>query len=273
MSSTSSWSKSSDIDPEKTKKMVEYIEKRSQYPDQKQVNHALKEILSPKAGERLLDAGCGGGVLSRLVAPNLAPGGYITGIDIFPEIIKLASEYARRENLTSLIRFEMGDAENLSYTDGYFDGAFAARLLLHVNNPQEVVRELTRVVRPGGRVVLMDWDFETLVVDHSNREITRRILHWRTDHKDGNNWSGRQLFRLLRVQGLTKVAVHTVVTVATDENSSLTQSLWHGASGALDQGIITEKEYKTWMSELKARLRDRQFFASIVYFIVRGKRP
>jgi hypothetical protein len=116
----------------------------------------------------------------------------------------------------------------------------------------------------------MDWDFETLVVDHFDRELTRRIFHWRNDHKDGNNWSGRQLFRLLKLGGLKEVTVIPIVTTAIDDNSSLTQSLWHAAASALEQGIITNKEHESWVSEIKLRIKSQQYFASIVYFIVRG---
>jgi ubiquinone/menaquinone biosynthesis C-methylase UbiE len=217
--------------------------------------------------------GSGSGVLCRLIAPKLEPGGSIRGIDISSKIISLAREYAYKEKLDHLIQFEVGDALKLTYPDAFFDGAFAARLLLYITNSQEVIAELTRVVKSTGRIVLMDWDFETLVVDHSDRDLTRRIFHWRNDHKDGNNWSGRQLFRLMKIQGLKEVTTYPVITIATEENNSLTQSLWHAASGAFEQKIITAQEHESWISELKSRIKNHQFFASIVYFIVWGIVP
>ncbi len=268
----SSWLNGSD-EYKKAKGIVEFLEERAQYPDQMQVNYALRDVLNPQRGEYLLEAGSGSGVLCRLMARNLSPGGRITGIDISPEIVKLSQEYACNENLNNLIKFEVGKASELVYPNGSFDGVFAARLLLYIINPLEVIAELIRVVKSGGRIVLMDWDFETLVVDHSDRELTRRIFHWRNDHKDGNNWSGRQLFRFMKVKDLKEVTVYPVVTVATDDNSSLTQSLWHAASGALEQGIITPKEHETWVSELKLSIKNQQYFASIVYFIVHGLVP
>lgn len=269
MNTSNSWLNGSD-DPEKAKKIVEFLEERSKYPDQIEINYSLREVLNPKKGEHLLEIGSGSGFLCRLMAKDLSPGGHITGIDISPEIVKYSQDYARKENLNNLITFEVANANKLTYPNGFFDGAFAARLLLYLTNPLDVVIEIIRVVKSGGRVVLMDWDFETLVVDHSDRELTRRIFHWRNDHKDGNNWSGRQLFRLLKVAGLKEVTLFPVVSTATDESSSLTQSLWHAASGALEQGIITTKEYDDWISEIKLNIKNQQYFASIVYFIVRG---
>jgi ubiquinone/menaquinone biosynthesis C-methylase UbiE len=258
---------------EKAKSIVEYLEKRSQYPDQKLVNQALRDVLNPQNGEKLLEVGSGSGVLCRLMAQHLSPEGYIIGVDISPEIIKLSEGYLNKEDLKNVIGFEVGKANKLDYPNGNFDGAFAARLLLYITNPSEVINEMIRVVKSGGRIVLMDWDFETLVIDHSHRELTRRILHWRNDNKDGNNWSGRQLFRLLKENGLKEVTVYPVVSLATDENSSLTQSIFHAASGALEQRVITSKEYESWTSELKSRVKNQQFFASIIYFIVHGVVP
>ena len=77
----------------------------------------------------------------------------------------------------------------------------------------------------------------------------------------------------MKVEGLKEVTVYPVVTIAIDDNNSLTQSIWHAASGALEQGIITTKEHESWVSELKSRIKNQQFFASIVYFIVHGLVP
>lgn len=272
MASQKSWLNGSD-NPKKAREIVEFLEARSQYPDQMMVNNTLKDVLNPQKGEYLLEVGSGSGVLCRLMANNLSPGGLIIGIDNSPEIVKLSRNYALEHKLNNLIDFKVDDASNLDYPAGFFDGAFAARLLLYISNPIEVINELVRVVKPGGRIVLMDWDFETLILDHPNRELTRRIFHWRNDNKDGNNWSGRQLYRLLKIGGIKKVDIYPVVTTATDDKNSLTQTLWHAASTSLEQGIISIDEHESWVSEIQLRIKKQQYFSSIVYFIAHGIVP
>ncbi len=267
---TSEWSKESKKDPDTARELAEYIEKRSSYSDQVKINLKFRDVLDPKPGEYVLDVGCGSGVITRLIAPLLKPGGNITGFDNSPDIISFARELAKKEDLTSVIQFKVGDAEDLPFSDKSFDSAFATRLLLHVISPQIVVEELIRVVKSEGKVVLMDWDFETLTIDHPNRVITRKILHWRTDHKDGNNWSGRQLYRLLNANNLKKINVYPVVSIVTDDNNSLTQSIRHAATEALEHKVISEEEYNKWMLEFETRLRNNDFFASIGYFIAEG---
>ena len=153
-----------------------------------------------------------------------------------------------------------------------YDAAFGARLLLHVADPEPVVAEMARVVKPGGRVVLMDWDFETVVVSHPNRELTRRLLHWRCDHHSGDNWSGRRLLGHALAAGLRGVTVIPVVTVARDETAALTGSVFRAAEVARDGGAITLVEHDAWTGELRRQLAEGRFLASITYFIVRGVR-
>jgi hypothetical protein len=128
------------------------------------------------------------------------------------------------------------------------------------------------VVRPGGRIVLMDWDWETLTVPHPDRELTRRLLHWRCDHHGGDNWSGRKLLGHLLDAGLHDPIVIPVVTLARDEAAALTGTLWRAAEVARDRGGITSHEHDAWVGELKQQIAAGRFLASIVYFIVRGER-
>ena len=150
-----------------------------------------------------------------------------------------------------------------------FDAAFAVRLMLHVERPASCPARDDARGPAGGRIVLMDWDWETVAVDHPDRELTRRLLHWRCDHHGGNNWSGRQLRRLTGRAGLHDVRVTPVVTVVHDDNTSLTAIALARSRGRLaTSGAITPDEHAAWTSELKARLAVGCFFASIAYFVV-----
>jgi 2-polyprenyl-3-methyl-5-hydroxy-6-metoxy-1,4-benzoquinol methylase len=272
MSHANNWANPSRAGVQDLHDMAAALEARAGSPDQLQVNGALLDRLAPLAGERILEVGCGSGVLCRQVASEVAPGGRITGVDISPEFLRLAQDYAAGGDASSCMQWSAGQAEALPFQDASFDGAFAARLLLHVPHPQAVLNELARVVRPGGRVVVMDWDFDTVAVDHSDRELTRRLIHWRCDHHGGNNWSGRQLWGRMVAAGLLNVKAAPLVSVARGENDSLTLSLFRAAQVARDGGAIAPEEYEAWVAELKSSLGDGSYFASIVYFIVVGER-
>ena len=263
------WSNPSAISPEDAARMAAFLEDRAARPDQILVNTALRDALSPQPGERILEVGCGSGALCRLVAPGLLPDGELLGVDVAPEMVAAARALAGQQ---THLRFEVGAGAALPVEDATYDAAFGARLLLHVADPVPVVAEMARVVKPGGRVVLMDWDFETVVVSHPDRELARRLLHWRCDHHSGDNWSGRRLLGHALAIGLRDLTVIPVTTVAWDEAAALTGSMFRAAEVARDGGAITPAEHDAWVGELKRQLTVGQFLASITYFIVRGRR-
>jgi SAM-dependent methyltransferase len=249
--------------------MAAFLEDRAARPDQILVNTALRDALAPRPGERMLEVGCGSGALCRLVAPHLLPGGELLGVDVAPEMVAAARALTGQQ---THVRFEVGAGAALPAGDVTYDAAFGARLLLHVADPVPVVAEMVRVVKPGGRVVLMDWDFETVTVTHPDRELTRRLLHWRCDQHSGDNWSGRRLLGYALDVGLRGVTVIPVTTVARDAAVALTGSVFRAAEVARDSGAITSAEHDAWTGELLRQLAEGRFLASIAYFIVRGTR-
>jgi ubiquinone/menaquinone biosynthesis C-methylase UbiE len=283
MSHANNWANPSAASAQDLADMAAALEERGRATDQQPVNAALIRLLAPAPDERLLEAGSGTGMLCRQIAevasasaaassqaPYAKPG-WITGVDISPGFIRIARDYAARDGLGEVIQWCAGQGEALPFRDGSFDGALAARLLLHVVDPAAVLSELARVLRSGGRLAAMDWDFDTVAVDHSDRELTRRVLHWRCDHYGGNNWSGRQLWRQMSTAGFGNVRTVPIVSVARGEQDSLTLSLLRAAQVARDGGGITLSEHDAWVTELREALAARCFFASIVYFIVIGE--
>ncbi|MCD6406180.1 MAG: class I SAM-dependent methyltransferase [Planctomycetes bacterium] len=108
---------------------------------------ALGQWLPPvSAGRRLLEVGCGTGHWSEFFARR---GFDVTGIDISPEMISVADGKG-----ISAARFYVSDAVALEFDDGSFDAAVAVTVLGFVEDPQRVLAEMARVVRPGGEIVI-----------------------------------------------------------------------------------------------------------------------
>jgi SAM-dependent methyltransferase len=105
-------------------------------------------VLGVKAGVRFLDAGCGGGGACVLAA---ALGGEVTGFDASHALLAIA-----RERLPQA-QFVHGDLEQLPFPDGHFDAALGANSVIFAEDIGRAMRELRRVVRPGGRVAITSW--------------------------------------------------------------------------------------------------------------------
>jgi len=98
-----------------------------------------------------LDVGCGTGILSLELASR---GHRVTGIDFAPAMLVLAKEKAAAAG--AAIRFEEGDAENLPFAAGSFDFVITRHVLWTLPHPEAAIDEWTRVLRPGGRLAVID---------------------------------------------------------------------------------------------------------------------
>ena len=109
-----------------------------------------------------------------------------------------------------------GDAANLPYEDANFGACRASTVLQHVPDPGQVIREMIRVTRPGGRVAALEFDQDSTMIDHPDRDTTRVIVQTFGDAM-ANGWAGRQLPRLFRQAGLTDLSVSPVVNLGQDK--------------------------------------------------------
>lgn len=107
-----------------------------------------------RSGESVLDLACGAGALSAAALQAVAPAGTVVGIDIADAMVAAAQA---RVQAPAQARFERMDAEQLVLPDGRFDAALCALGLMYMPDPPAALRELRRVLRPGGRAVLAVW--------------------------------------------------------------------------------------------------------------------
>jgi ubiquinone/menaquinone biosynthesis C-methylase UbiE len=102
--------------------------------------------------KRVLDVACGPGIVACAAA---AQAGHVTGIDLTPAMIEQAKARQRREELTN-IDWQIGDTTRLPFADGSFDVALTRYSFHHLPQPADALREMQRVVAPGGRIVVID---------------------------------------------------------------------------------------------------------------------
>src|SRR5919106_419571 len=113
----------------------------------------LREILGPEPGERVLEIGPGTGYHSLPVARWISPGGTLEVVDVIPEWLDHTVREAERRGLTNIVPTR-ADAISLPFEDRTFDCAFLVQVLGEVPDRGAALRELGRVLRPGGRVVV-----------------------------------------------------------------------------------------------------------------------
>lgn len=108
--------------------------------------------LSP--GARVLDVGTGTGIVALAAAEAVGEGGRVVGIDLSDGMLLTARRYAERAGLAGRVDFHCMDAESLEISDSSFDAVVSLFALLHFPNPSVALKEMRRVLRPGGQLVL-----------------------------------------------------------------------------------------------------------------------
>lgn len=115
-------------------------------------------------GSHGLDAGCGIGLQTPLLAAAVGAGGCITGMDISPEFIAQAEEIAKKSALSGQISFKVGDIYSLPFDEDTFDWLWSASCVGYPSEePEPLLRELSRVIRPGGKVALLIYSSQLLL--------------------------------------------------------------------------------------------------------------
>ena len=123
------------------------------------------QALNLTDGSKGLDAGCGIGLQSLLLAKEVGPHGHITGLDFIPEFLQYAHKVVMAHGLTKQITFEEGDVTRLPFEDCTFDWVWSADCAGYpvADNPIQLIKELKRVVKPGGTVAILAWSSQQLL--------------------------------------------------------------------------------------------------------------
>jgi ubiquinone/menaquinone biosynthesis C-methylase UbiE len=238
--------------------------------------NALEEIRASKAaildglrlspGQRVLDVGCGMGDDVFAIAERVGHSGAVVGADASEAMIE---EARRRAPPGAPVSFQVADARALPFADGAFDGVRAERLLMHVPEVPRAVAEMARVTRPGGRVSVFDFDWDTMMVDSPNREVTRAVVRSFSDHMK-NGWIGRQLPRLFRESGLGDVSVAAQVIFVPFPFFELLVG-GHLARMA-EGGGVARRDLDGWSAGLAEAHAAGRFLAGFTAFVVAGTR-
>jgi SAM-dependent methyltransferase len=160
-------------------------------------NHSpdhLKRILAPATGERLLEIGPGVGLHAVPVAARLAPGGSLDVLDAQQKMLDDVQQRAARAGVTN-ISAQCGDAQRLPYPDHTFDGAYLIGVLGEVPNGGATLRELRRVLKPSGRLVIGEVLLDPDYVSFSSLSTQTRDAGFAFERKVGGSFSYLARFR------------------------------------------------------------------------------
>ncbi|RAG86839.1 ubiquinone/menaquinone biosynthesis protein [Streptacidiphilus pinicola] len=218
----------------------------------------LRAGLGVRPGGRVLDLGCGTG---HELAQLQADGFHAVGVDLSAELLRAGRERLHADGHP--VRLAVADGGRLPFADASFDGCRIERVLQHVPDPAAVLREVRRVLRPGGAVAVLEPDWASFAIAATDRDTARAVadaVGADIAHRD----VGRHLRRLLVDAGLTEVRVEVeLVAYGWLEELANVVDLRRAASRAVADGTLDRARAEAFLTEQQLLSDAGAFHASL----------
>ncbi len=244
---------------------AEFIERVYRTPEI--VNQRLRTLaaLGLAAGEAVLDAGCGTGLLLELEALAVGGRGRADGIDLSDAMLATAR---RRCAELEQVGLHQGSVESLPFADAAYDAASCTQTLLYVDDLDAALAELHRVLKPRGRLAVVETDWTGTVVASHDQALTRRIFDaWGAGVANPN--LPRRLKPLLEAAGFggVRAAAIPLLTVGGGADSFSAGMLENFAGSARKHGVIDAAEAAAWLDGIGQLSARGEYFFCVNRFL------
>jgi arsenite methyltransferase len=232
-----------------------------------------RAALALRPGERGLDIGCGPGFLLCEMASEVGAQGRVAGLDASADMVAAARRRAEQQNLKETTDIRVGDATRLEQPDASLDFITAVQVYLYVQDIKRALAEAARVLRPGGRLIVVDTDWDSCVWRTSDRARQRRMIEaW------AQQFAQPHLPPLL--PGLLSGAGLEVESVETISLLDLRYQADSFSAGVLEMMAPTVTRYgidaaeaEAWTADLRSRTGQADYFFSVNRYLFRARRP
>lgn len=248
--------------------MAQQQEKLASTRDMVDQRQAMLNELRLKEGEHVLDVGSGNGIFAREVLEIIGESGHVCGVDSSKPMVHMATALCPRG------QFLQSDATDLPVEDSSFNVVTASQLLCYVSDVDRALSEMFRALKPGGRLIILDSDWETLVWNCNDRSLMNRVLQLMTSvFADAH--VPQTLSRRLIAAGfqITNRSTLSVLNWEPDEDTYAQQLL--GFLGPMMEASndFTKDDWEAWSEDQKTTAEAGEFMFSVNRYIFSAVKP
>jgi len=247
------------------KTAAQNIERSYSTPDIARQRLQTLKALALNTGEYVVDVGCGTGFLISEMAAMVGETGSLTGVDFSQDMLDVAIQ--RCESLPQ-VTLRQGSAVDLPLGDASFDAATCTQTLLYVPDVDQSIAELARVLKVGGRLAVVETDWNGAIVNSSGPAMTQTIFQSFQKPIPNPNLPTK-LSPMLRKHGFGAInieAVPIINTGYTSANFSKSVIKW-AADMAVREKDISRREGDAWVADLEAKAKVGEYFFCVNRFL------
>jgi SAM-dependent methyltransferase len=263
------WSMVAELDPAAQERLAAVLETRGADPQQQAMRRAFLGDIRFPARARVLEVGCGTGVMSRVLArwPGV---GSVVGVD--PARALLAKARSLAEGLPNL-SFQEADGRSLPFDDETFDAVIFDSTLSHMPAPEQALRQAARVLRPLGWLGLFEGDYATTTVAIGEHDPLQACAEAMMAGSVNDRWVVRRLPALARGCRLQVTAFRSHGFVDTAEPTYMLTIIDRGADILAQLGRIGPELAAALKAEGRRRAAAGTFFGQIAYAHLVARKP
>ena len=282
---------------------VEYLRGLDAVPAIATYKEAILRACDLRAGDRLLDIGCGTATHVPLYSQAVGSRGRVVGIDTSEQLIQQARAnhdnhvQANNNHHHNNASFQVANVYSLPFPSDSFQVVKEDRVLQHLGRPLEAVQEMLRVVQPGGIVVTANPDFRTFQIDVTGAgrgergrrwgerrrppahltfdmgDLTTKVLNGVIPTLSAHSYIGLAQPRLLQAAGATDIQLDVVpVTLVGRQDLEAVVPISYMARLSVNNGGITEQEMHAWLDRLEWEGHET-LLGTLNFYICRGVKP
>ena len=225
--------------------------------------------IDPQPSERILEVGCGNGAVARSVARFQPKVEHIVAVDASAAMIAAAQEQMAGRDLP--VMFQVADAQALPFADASFDRCYAQEVFVILPDPEQALRECTRVLRHGGALCIWEADCDAHALLMDNLELSRRLMRFVGD-REYNGAVGRQIIGWLKAWGW-QPQYQPSVGISEDSAGIGGTLLREWLDDACRVGIITDAEVAAFTADLQRQAEQGTYFSYTVNFRIHATKP